>query len=349
MSLINYIIPAYQPTTSLIEIVKSLRAITQDPIIVVNDGSDPACDDIFAAIKTHTTEVTILTHPTNKGKGEALKTAFKYSLAHFPNFIGSVTLDADGQHRPEDALQIGAALLKNPASLVLGCREFDKQHKIPLRSQFGNKLTKFVFKTLTGKAVSDTQTGLRGIPKKLMLLLENVTSTGYEFETDMLLLAIKNSLNIFEYQIKTIYIDGNSSSHFNPVMDSLKIYFVLLRSVFSSMLTALIDLVVFSICSFFTNHLLFSLIAGRIVAVCFNFITAKKFVFYSKGNARAELLRYFTLVFTLLTLSNFGIQYVTKNFGYGVIAAKVLVESALFVFSFAVQRFFVFRKVTTPA
>ena len=127
--------------------------------------------------------------------------------------------------------------------LWLGSREFEGN--VPLRSRFGNKLTKKVFRFFIGKSLIDTQTGLRGIPIRLLKEMLKVSANGYEFELEMLIVASKSGIAIKEMPIKTVYEDGNKGSHFNPIIDSIKIYFVFIRFSALSIITAVIDFMAF--------------------------------------------------------------------------------------------------------
>ena len=156
---------------------------------------------------------------------------------------GVVTADADGQHHPADIERVAAVLMENPDALVLGCRTFD--NAVPLRSRFGNILTRRLMQLLIGASLQDTQTGLRGIPAAMFAPLLRVEARGYEFELEMLIAARHLGVRIVEAPIRTIYEPGNQSSHFNPLTDSMKIYFVLLRFSSVSLITAVLDNLVF--------------------------------------------------------------------------------------------------------
>lgn len=133
------VIPAYQPTSNLVELITSLKDERIHEIVVVNDGSDKSCKDIFESIKI-LPKVVLLEHACNLGKGQALKTAFNYiCLKNETELFGVITADADGQHLQKDILNCATALENNPTKLVLGCRVFDKN--VPLRSRFGNVIT----------------------------------------------------------------------------------------------------------------------------------------------------------------------------------------------------------------
>ena len=92
----------------------------------------------------------------------------------------------------------------------------------PIR-QFGYKIR---VKTCRGLSLRDTQTGLRGVPRALFEGLLNLRTHGYDFELDMLLLVKRSNIEIIEIPIETVYLEDNNSSHFNPLLDSLKIYMV---------------------------------------------------------------------------------------------------------------------------
>ena len=116
---------------------------------------------------------------------------------------------------------------------------------MPLRSRFGNVVTRNLVRAVIGQRMSDTQTGLRGVPSALATELLRLPAAGYEFELDMLVLAKHLAMSVREVPIATVYLDGNVSSHFNPVRDSMKIYFVLFRFALLSLATAVVDNVVF--------------------------------------------------------------------------------------------------------
>ena len=226
------LIPAYHPDEKLLHLLESLHAAGLCRILVVNDGSGPDCDGIFSEIRRRWSSVTVLAHETNRGKGGALKTAFRYLLEHADSSSqqGAVTADADGQHTVPDIRCVMDEMERAPEALVLGVRMFEG--KVPLRSAFGNRLTRFLLRLLYGVRIPDTQTGLRGIPRAMMERCLEIPSDRYEFELDMLLAAVSDGIGIRSVPIRTIYIDDNASSHFHPLRDSARIYSVLFRNLF---------------------------------------------------------------------------------------------------------------------
>ncbi len=220
------IIPAYNPSFVLIEVLQSLTKGGIAAIVLIDDGSALEHRDLFARAAAFP-QVRLLRHDINRGKGAALKTGIRFVLEHFPSLAGIVTADADSQHHPDDILRIVRSLESNKATLVMGARTFEGG--IPLRSLIGNLLTRHIVNVLLGRRLADTQTGLRGIPASILPRLLELQSNRYEFELEMLLLAHGLLVPILEEPIRTIYEKGNQSSHFRPLVDSLKIYRVLLR------------------------------------------------------------------------------------------------------------------------
>lgn len=340
------IIPAYQPTEGLETVIDAvLEQRPQMPIIVVNDGSAPEHLMCFERLKSR--GVTVLEHAINLGKGQALKTAINHVLtSEYSSCAGIVTADADGQHLPKDIFKICDALVANPSTLWIGSRAFDKD--VPLRSQFGNTVTRYVFKLLVGQMVRDTQSGLRGIPKSFLPCLLKLRSTRYEFELDMLVEAAHQQLSIKECPIQTVYIEENASSHFRPLVDSLRIYFVFIRFCALSIVTAVLDFIVFSLSFWLGATVLTSFLFARGVAGTFNFLIGKQMIFKSSARILPEAVKFALLVLFLMGISYVLVKAMVFYFGWNVLVSKVLAEFALFLLSFAAQRILVFNQPKTP-
>ncbi len=337
---IPVLIPAYNPDDVLGKVVHSLIQLNFKDIIIVNDGSKPECEPIFEKLEK-IEQCHVLRHAVNSGKGRALKTGLNYFYLNFPNSSGIVTADADGQHQPQDILKVAKTLKDNPNKLVLGVRKLGR--KIPFRSLFGNTLTRVVFSLVIGRKISDTQSGLRGLPRSEVPHLLKVTGERYEYEINMLILTKVRSIDIIEEPIETIYIEENISSHFNPLFDSMRIYFQLLRFAFSSLLASFFDFIVFTITFKLTSNIMVSLLIGRfIIGSLLNYIINKRLVFRSKTGVFPSLLKYYLALVVMSLLSWVLIKMVVIQMGVKVIIAKVLVETLLFVLSFSIQREFVF-------
>jgi glycosyltransferase involved in cell wall biosynthesis len=222
-----YLIPVYKPTAGLLDIVRILSSSLQfHSGVIINDGSGKHAGYIFRKL-AELPKVRVLSHSHNRGKGAALKTGIEYVSNYLSQTTAIVTADADGQHAIEDILKISQACIKHPDSLILGSRRFDGG--IPFRSRVGNQATARLIYWLTGHRLRDTQTGLRGLPKGSFGWMLKISSNGYNFEMDVLLSFLTRNLPIKEVNIETIYLDHNQSSHFNPLLDSLRIYAVIGR------------------------------------------------------------------------------------------------------------------------
>ena len=224
------LIPAYEPDEKLIYLVDDLLSLSFYKIIIVNDGSSKKCSYVFDKIK-EAFNCMVIDHLENKGKGLALKTGMKEILRMDNDIIGCITVDADGQHLPKDILKMREALENNKHSLILGCRDFLSE-KVPIKSKIGNVITRALFKSITRKYISDTQTGLRAIPKEYIERFCALCGDKYEFEINMLMDACRSNIDIQEIPIDTVYIDDNRSSHFKPFMDSFKICKEIFKFVF---------------------------------------------------------------------------------------------------------------------
>ena len=336
------LIPAYMPGTALLKLINELIFThPSDKIIVINDGSGKDFQNIFNEIRK--LKIIVLEHAINMGKGAALKTGFNHVLVNHGNNSSVITVDADGQHAPIDVDKIIDWIEKNHTDFCMGVRKFDT--KVPLRSKFGNSITRTIFKLFTGKSISDTQTGLRGVPNYMLPTLLKIQSNGYEYELEMLLEAVYSKAKIKEIEIKTIYENNNSSSHFNPILDSLKIYFVFFRFSVISLLTAGIDLITFVISYSLLSSVFLAIFISRVVAGIFNFTMAKKYVFKSGEDTIPELLKYIITLIVLMLISVNLINFLVSAININVYVSKIISEIILFLLSFVIQRTVVFGRI----
>ena len=345
---IPVIIPSYEPDGKLPALLKELSDGGFENIIIVDDGSGEAYKSIFDEVSVFPS-VTLLHHAVNMGKGRALKTAFDYVLCHFPDAIGAITADSDGQHSPECITACAEALIENPEALIMGCRNFDGDD-VPARSEFGNKLTRRIMKYLAGVSVSDTQTGLRGIPADFMKSLLTLKGERFEFETNMLMETKKLGIRIIEVPIKTIYIEDNRTSHFNPIKDSIRIYMTFGKFLFSSMSSSVLDLCLFSIfCALFKsrdlhmlNYITLSTVLARVLSAAYNYMINYKLVFESRGSILKTLSRYVLLAVCQMSLSALLVNIIYPYIGGFETFVKIPVDIMLFFLSYVIQREFVY-------
>ena len=356
---IAILIPSLNPDDNLLKLTEDLRKECDIPIIIVNDGSNSECRNIFSMISEKHSNITILHHAVNLGKGCACKTGFNYYLNTYPNGAGIVTCDADGQHKPEDILLAVRKLSESPDSLVLGCRDFTKDN-VPWKSSFGNQITKCIFAICSLRFVSDTQTGLRGISREFMKKLMNVKGNRFEFETHMLLEGVSNKIPFLEFPIETVYINSNRATHFRPVMDSLKIYAVIFKYTFytlflflcSGLISAVADIGFFYIFFHFVFfklsqnwQLVWALICSRGISLVINYLLNRNCLFQNQSVKKIKTfplflsLCIFVLVITYL-LNRLG-QHLLPNIEPTII--KAAVDALLFLFNYFIQKNFIFK------
>lgn len=341
------LIPSYQPSHRLVELIDELaRQAPGAPVVVIDDGSGAEYREHFEA--TERSGAQVITHPVNRGKGAALRTGFRYALTHFPG-QSVVTADSDGQHSAADIVRIGEWLdgrgseqhVMQQPEIVLGSRRFDAD--VPARSQFGNSVSRAVFRCAAGFSVRDTQTGLRGIPADLLGWACQVRGDRFEYELEMLLATKPAGIRVTEIAIETIYLDENESSHFRPVIDSIRVMMPLLRFSGSSLVAFLVDTVALAVFYAMTGWLLTSIVAARLVSATMNFTVNRHLVFggASRGNLRHQVSGYLALGVLLLGGSYLLLCGFT-SLGVPLLLAKLATDPLLLAVSYLVQHRVVF-------
>lgn len=225
------LIPAYQPTARLLSVLSDIRARSDMPILLVDDGSGRDFAAIFARA-VRIPRVVLLRNAVNLGKGAALRHGMNSLLTAHPDAVGVITADADGQHSPDDIVRVADELRNRPDRFILGVRKFGPG--TPLRSRIGNGISRLLYQALLGISLEDTQTGLRGVPHNLMERSLSIRQNRYDFETAQLIAAASMGLEFVQVPIATIYEANNASSHFDPFVDSVRIYSVVVRHSLSS-------------------------------------------------------------------------------------------------------------------
>ncbi|MFD5599414.1 GtrA family protein [Leucobacter sp. NPDC058333] len=343
------LIPAYEPSTRLVSLVRELRcADTGEPpadIWVIDDGSGPAFDRVFEDVAEVGAQVTRF--DTNRGKGATLKAGFAAAQREQP---GSpvVTADADGQHTVADILRVVEGTARSVANtgetapLLLGCRGFDGD--VPVRSRFGNAVSRWLFRAVAGWPLSDTQTGLRGVPAAMLPWLAEVPGERFEYEQIVLLRLRGAGFTAREIPIDTVYLDDNGSSHFRPVLDSLRVMLPVLLFALSSLSAFVIDTIALVILQALTGALVPSIIAARVLSAGMNFAVNRRLVFARTGGAelRRQVVQYVGLAAVLLASNIVWMSFLTEH-GVPLWLAKVVTEGVLFILSYRVQRAAIFR------
>jgi len=310
-------------------------------ILVINDGSKKKHDKFFKSLENDGIE--IIKHYKNFGKGRALKNAFNYLLNKYPKLNGVITCDCDGQHSVNDIKKCADELLNNPDKLILGVRDFDKDY-VPAKSKFGNKITRNIFKLFIGLDISDTQTGLRGISRKLMGDFLDLPGERYEYETNMLIECKEKDIKIDEVEIETIYLNSNSNSHFNPLRDSIMIYKLFLKFFIVAISSFVLDIILFSsllsIISI-SSRILAATILARIISSIYNYIVNSNLIF--KEMNIKTLSKYYILVVVQMFISGCFVTYLYNLLNISVVIIKIVVDSIIWMINLIIQREFVFN------
>lgn len=209
------VIPVYNHSETIKDVVEKTLQLC-DHVVVVDDGStDAKIADLLSETKAE-----VITHAKNIGKGSALRTAADHVIKNGGKYI--ITLDADGQHDPEDINKFLPHITEDSNKIVLGTRDFDSGN-VPERSKFGRKFSNFWIRFETNCDVRDSQSGFRGYPAKLIAETECVAEH-YAFETEILVRGIWNGMQVVNVNISVFYPEKDKRiTHFKPFLDNLRI------------------------------------------------------------------------------------------------------------------------------
>lgn len=346
---ITVIIPTLNPSEKILNIISQLCNMGFHQIIIVNDGSDREKQWIFEQIAL-IPQCKLIVHPHNYGKGKALKTALEYYLKHNVESRGIITCDDDGQHCIEDIVNCAKLILSKDRSLILGVRHF-KRGGVPFKSQVGNLFTRWYMEKICHMTISDTQTGLRGIPNAIIPTILHIPGNRFEYEINMLLETKKCGIPIQEVPISTVYIEDNRATRFHPIKDSLQIYLQLAKFSLSSVVSFLVDIITFMlICKMLNQYAIVGVVflatlISRFSSSIVNYLTNKQLVFCYEGTMHGTAIRYYTLCVLQALLSFSLVAVLTHIFSAAyVLPLKILVDGCLFLLSFNIQKYWVFQK-----
>ena len=364
------IIPALNPDEKMLRLIGDLQAYGFERILTVDDGSSAEYRHLFEEAQSR--GCLVIRHEQNRGKGAALRTAMRTAEEVYGE-VSFITVDADGQHLPEDILHVAEAMELHPGSLVLGTRDFSGE-QVPKKSLLGNRITAKVFRLTTGVDCPDTQTGLRGIPSCLRELACETNGDRYEYEMNFLMDASQR-VPIVSVPITTVYEDGNKGSHFRPVRDSILVYKRPLRFVASSLTGAVCDVLLFALLLYFltgkwnvsvgqnlsgggmlqqgtagmsgfqqyaygAHVILLATMAARIGSGIINFLMNKYWSFESRASGGREMLRY-GILFAAQMFASAGLAMLLSLLMPSV-AGKMIADTSLFFISYIIQQRWVF-------
>jgi len=219
------VIPAYNEAAALRDVVTC--ALTHGhPVIVVDDGSTDATVASVADMP-----IVLVRHARNAGKAASLWDGFGAALAAHADLV--VTLDGDGQHRPEDVPRLVAAAQQFPQRIVIGAR-LGERERAPRARRRANACADFFVSWLAGHAIADTQSGQRAYPADLLrqVLARNLVrhdrAASFTLESEILIVAAGLGYETVAVPIASVYL-SNRPSHFRPVVDIVRISRMLLR------------------------------------------------------------------------------------------------------------------------
>ena len=209
-----FVIPVYNHAATVAQVVKDAQALCY-PVFVVDDGSTDNTYDQIQEIAG----IQILRHKLNQGKGAAIMTGFTAASAVTD---WAITIDADGQHYPEDARKLIKAIPKNSRPIVVGARADMTGELIPWTSKFGRKFSNFWVRVSGGPAISDSQSGMRIYPLPEALNW-GTKARRFQFEVEILVQAKRKGIQVFETPVRVNYNpNGERISHFRPFVDFLR-------------------------------------------------------------------------------------------------------------------------------
>lgn len=211
-------IPAYQAALTVGPVVTGARALVSD-VLVVDDGST---DDTAAVAERAGAEVHRVS--VNRGKGNALREAFAILFAR--GFGAVVTVDADGQHLPEEIPHLLRAAAE--ADLVLGTRDHLFAEMGTVR-RTANRLSSHAISFAAGRRLSDVQTGFRLYTRDL-IARTGFPESRFEAESAVVVRAVRLGLRVRTTPVRLARADGRASSHYRPLVDSMRIAAAVLRA-----------------------------------------------------------------------------------------------------------------------
>jgi glycosyltransferase involved in cell wall biosynthesis len=210
------VIPAFNEARTIAHLVSRVKPLVGD-ILVVDDGSTDATASCLEG-----RGVTVLRNETNRGKGASLMRGFAEALKLQPD--GVITMDADGQHAPEDLPKLIAAARDRPGSLILAAR-LDNRSAAPRLRRCANRFADFWISWAAGYKLVDTQSGYRVYPPILLrqLDLSHAAAHGFVFESEVLIEAARLGYYCEQVRIAATYLPSARKSHYLPVTDTWSI------------------------------------------------------------------------------------------------------------------------------
>lgn len=214
------IIPALNAERSVGAVVRDCKAVVKD-VLVVDDGSADRTAEVAREAGAQ-----VVSHPVNRGKGGALKTGFAYALER--GFEAVLTLDADGQHLAREIPKFFAAREETGADLIIGGRAHLFGQMLP-RRRFANRFSARCIAFASHTDVTDSQSGFRLYSAQLLRAIR-LRSEGFDMESEVIIQAGQRKFKILSIPIDLGFVDGQSTSHYKPLMDTIRIAWTVIRA-----------------------------------------------------------------------------------------------------------------------
>jgi glycosyltransferase involved in cell wall biosynthesis len=211
------VIPALNGGERLVRVIEGCLELDEGlrgRLIVVDDGSE----DRTAAL-ARDAGARVVRHPRNRGKGAALRTGFELALTRQIDAV--VTLDADGQHLPSEIPKLVDRWRETGADLVIGSRAHLFEGMLP-RRRLANRFSAWSISIMAGVRVHDSQSGFRLYSSRILHDVE-FESSRFDAESEMIVIGVRKGFRIAETPIDLGFVEGTVTSHYRPLLDTLRI------------------------------------------------------------------------------------------------------------------------------
>jgi len=217
------VVPAYNEEKTIAKVMLDLMDMGFE-IVVVDDGSSDDTYSIASSIIKERKKGFLCKHLLNRGLGAALRTGIEAALMEDPDVI--VTFDADGQHDPQDILNVSNPITNDEADVAVGKRNFKE---MPLSKKFGNQIMNMITLIFYGIRVNDSQSGLRAFNRKAAETII-INARDYGVSSEIIGEVKRHNLRLKEVPIKTIYTDYSMTKGTNT-SEGLKIFVRLIMNI----------------------------------------------------------------------------------------------------------------------
>lgn len=338
------VIPAFRPGAQLADFIASVKEAADFRVILVDDGSGPAFGARLESLEGM--GCTVLCQPKHAGRGCALKTAFRFLLEHSAEEEGVITVAERCAPPAAELTRIAEALAGSGQNLILGIRD-------PAGPAWWNKLGKSLFSDASsapGAIFLNVKSDIRGYPRALLPLLLKTDGNGAEYELNVLLAAKRLGYGCRQIRVECGARSGNGFYRSGTMRFLLLSGLYLFKFCFSGLLSAVVDYSLLFLLQQRTRSLFLAVAGARAASSVLNYVLNRVFVFESRSAKQQkafEILRYYALVAVLLCFNYLLLRILFQTLKINLVLSKIMAEAVLFLFSFAVQRLFIFQKRET--